>query len=61
MVVVASFSDVCVFSENDPSRRQRYHFTITFSNLSTLDTVFQKISFLLKTVIVFDRFRVVAR
>ena len=26
MVIVASFSKVCVFSENGPSTRQRYHY-----------------------------------
>ena len=32
MVVVASFSKVCVFSETDPSTRQRYHYDIVFKS-----------------------------
>ena len=44
-------SKVCVFSEYDPSTRQRYHYNnIVFKSLK-----------IVKTIIVFDRFRVDAR
>ena len=40
MVVVASFSKVCVFSENSPST---YTTKISFSNLPTMGTIFKSL------------------
>ena len=61
MVVVASFPKVCVFSENDPSTGQRYHYkNIVFKSFHFGDR-FQKLSFSVKTIIVSDRFRIDAR
>ena len=61
MAVVASFSNVCVFGTNDPSTRQRYHYNnIVFKSFHFGDR-FQKLSFSVKTIIVFDRCRVDAR
>ena len=62
VVVVASFSKVCVFSENDPSTRQRqYHYNnIVFKSFHFGDR-FQKLSFSVKTIIIFYRFRIEAR
>ena len=45
MVVVASFSKVCVFSENDPSTRERYHYDKIVFKPSTLETVFKSYRF----------------
>ena len=59
MVVVASFSKVCVFSENDPSARQRYHNNIVFKSFHSGDR-FQKLSYRFQ-FIVFDRFCADAR
>ena len=58
MVVVALFSKVCVFSENDRSTGQRYH--CAFKSFHFGDS-FQKLSFSVKTIIVVDRFRVDVR
>ena len=56
-----SFSKVCVFSENDPSTRQRYHYNNIIFESFHFGNSFQKLSFLVKTIIVFYRFRVDAR
>ena len=65
VVVVASFSKVCVFtgvfSENEPSTRQRYHHRNIVFKCFHFGDRFQKSSFSVKTMIVFDRFRVDAR
>ena len=58
MIVVASVSKVCVFSENDPSIRQRYHCVFKFFHFGER---FQNLPFSVKTILVFDRFRVDAR
>ena len=50
MVVVASFSKVCVFSENDPSAR--HYKNIVFRSFHFGDR-FQKFTFSVKTIIVF--------
>ena len=56
MAVVGSFSKVCAFSENDPIRlHNNYH--CVFKSLHFGDH-FQKLSFSVKTIIVFDCFRV---
>ena len=60
MVVVSSFSKVCVFSENDPSTQQRYHDNNITKSFHFGDR-FQKLSFSVKTIIVSDRFPVDAR
>ena len=57
---VASFSKACIFSVNDPSTRQRYHNNIVFKSFHFEDR-FEKLSFSVKTSIVFDRFRVDAK
>ena len=50
-----------VFSENDRSTRQRYHYNnIVFKSFHFRDRL-QKLSFSVKTIIVFDRFLVDAR
>ena len=60
MAVVASFSKVCVFNENDPSTRHRYNDNFVFKS-SHFEERFQKLSFSMKKIIVFDRFLVDAR
>ena len=56
MAVVASFSKVWVFSGNDPSTRQQYHYNnIVFKSFHFGDH-FRQLPFSAKTVIVFDRF-----
>ena len=58
MVVVASFSKVCIFVENNPSIRQRYHYdNIVFKSFHFGDR-FKKLSFSVEMIIVFDRLRV---
>ena len=50
MVVVASVSKDCIFSENDSSTRQRYHYNnIVFKSFHFGDR-FQKLSFSVKTI-----------
>ena len=58
MAVVASFSKVCDFGENDPSTGQRYD--CVFKSFHFGDR-FKKLSFSVKTIIVFYRFRADAR
>ena len=61
MVAVASFSKVLVFSENDPSTRERHHYNnLVFESFHFGDR-FKKLSFSVKTIIVFERFRVDAK
>ena len=61
MAFVSLFSIVRVFSENDPSTQQRYHYNnIVFKSFHFGDH-FQKLSFSVKTHILFDCFRVDAR
>ena len=57
-VVVASFSKVCIFSENDPFTRQRYYYNNIVFKFFHFGDRFHKLLFSVKTVIVFDRFRV---
>ena len=47
MVVVASFSKVCVFSERDPSTRQRYHYNIIVLKSFYFGDRLQNLSFLI--------------
>ena len=61
MVVVAPFSNVCIFSEKDPSTLQRYHYNSIVLKSFHFGGRFQKLSFSMKTIIIFDRFRVDAR
>ena len=60
MVVVGSFSKVCVFNENDPSTRRQYHNNIVSKSFHFGDR-FQKLSFWVEKIIVFDCFRADAR
>ena len=61
MVVVASFSKVYVFSENDPSTRERCHeYNIVLKSFHFGDR-FQKLPFSVETIIDFDGSRVGAR
>ena len=55
------FSKVCVFSENDPSTRQGYHYNNIVLKSFHFGDRFQKLSLSVKTIIVFDRFRADAR
>ena len=58
MVVVALFSKVYVFNENDPSTQQRYRYNNILYKSFHFGDRFQKLSFSVKAIIVSDRFRV---